>query len=118
MTLTILGIIGSLLGLLFFLVKRRCAKNDNPQEQLKKAYREIDQAISKGDAGVADINRMVADMERMSDAGGDNPGEQGNQVRRNELHSSPSSDANPIAQPNQENDFRKTERITNEPSAI
>lgn len=109
-----LAIAVPLVGLLVWWIKRKAAKSDDPKEQLKETYREIDQAISKGDAGVADINRMVADMERMQDARGSHSGEQGNQIRRDELHSSTGSNANPTPQSGQRKPFE--ERLTHEPN--
>lgn len=74
----IVAIIGTLLGLLVWWLKRKASKADDPEEQLKGAYREIDQAISKGDGGVADINRMVANIERVQDSRGGDTGKQAN----------------------------------------
>lgn len=99
MTLTILGIIGSLLTLVLFIVKRRAARKDDPKEQLKDAYSEIDQAIYKGVDGVRDINRMVADFERLQDASNTSSGGQGDTVRWNQLHSATRSNADPPPQP-------------------
>ncbi len=109
-----LGVAGALLGILFWWIKRKAAKNDDPKEQLKEAYNEIDKAISKGGGGVVDINRMVADFERMQDALGGDTGEQGNTVRRNELHSSACCNANPPPQPIPGFDSWTKERLTNE----
>lgn len=96
-----LAIAAPLIGLLVWWIKRKAAKNDDPKEKLKESYREIDQAISKGDGGVADINRMVANIERMQDASGNHSSGQGNTIRRDELHSSTGSNANSTPQSGQ-----------------
>ena len=64
MTLSVLGIIGTLLGVVFFIWKRQAAKHDNPEFQNEKRKSEISREVISRDGESAnrslddDLNRL------------------------------------------------------------
>lgn len=63
MTAAILSLIGTLLGLGVWLWKRRSAKADDPVEQHRKAYENIEKPVPK--AGSTDFAARLAEYERL-----------------------------------------------------
>jgi hypothetical protein len=66
----IIQLLAEVTGLASWWAKRKAAKNDDPLEQSKKRYAQIDQDIAKGDslAATAHADDDLAQLERLQNA--------------------------------------------------